>query len=91
MGQELTQQLTALAAFVEDSGSGPRVYLWLTCVCNTSFKISDNSSGLCEKAHSAQACGQSTHNTFLNLYKNEDKRNAKAGGQKLGILLNKPG
>lgn len=58
------QQLTALAAFVEESGSVPRVYLWLTCVCNTSFKISDNSSGLCEQAHSAQACGQSTQHIF---------------------------
>lgn len=48
----------------------PRIYLWLTEVCNTGFKISDNSSVPCEHAHSARRAGQAIITHFFNLLKN---------------------
>lgn len=81
------QQLTAPAALVEDPGSVPRIYLWLTGVCNTSFKISDNSSGPCERTQ-CKTYGQSTHNTFFFLIFKKTKIRL---GAEAGILLSKPG
>lgn len=36
------QQLRELAALVDSQGSVPRTHKWLTDVCNTSFRISND-------------------------------------------------